>query len=416
MTLAELHGFTKLPEEQTWQIFVQICLALRYLHGEKNIAHRDLTPNNVLVQWHTLHVKIADFGLALQKGAGAVVSMMKSMVGTILYSCPEIVQHKPYTNKTDVWALGCLLYKMATLRDPFTGTNPLSVARKIVECDYEHLDPAQHSAMLLGTCQKILIVDPEFRPDIQEVCQLITPALVRHLEFAQRTIASHQHAGNQASAAAQRSLETAAQPAVLRLGALSPLWDDDGPGLHSEPSISVSSVRAEPLVPSGQVVSPGSETSAQCFQLLEEPLREKLQVPRRSMRNIVDPVQKVLLVAHRLAFLGQLPAPEAEAPDERLLAVQRYHQWLFSLPNHAFIMKREISRLMQRSAEVVDCSGVGGEPPAPCSVGAALAAMSITYERLSQHIKMICAEHGYHSAPDGAHAPPSDGGGKSPRP
>merc|ERR1719181_1458166 len=116
---------SKLPEEQTWQIFVQLCLALRYLHVEKGIAHRDLTPNNVLVHAHTLAVKVADFGLARQKGACAG-SMMKSFVGTILYSCPEIVQHQPYTNKTDVWALGCLLYKMATLRDPFQGSNPLS--------------------------------------------------------------------------------------------------------------------------------------------------------------------------------------------------------------------------------------------------------------------------------------------------
>jgi len=188
-------GLTKLPEEQTWQMFVQLCLALRYLHVDKSIAHRDLTPNNVLVQPHSLAVKIADFGLARQKmsatvGGTAAASMMMSMVGTILYTCPEIVQSKPYTKKTDVWSLGCLLYKMATLSDPFQGSNPLTVARKIVESEYDRLDTSLHSEMLINVCQRCLTVVPESRPDIQEVCQLITPALVHHCDVLQRMLAS----------------------------------------------------------------------------------------------------------------------------------------------------------------------------------------------------------------------------------
>ena len=48
-------------------------------------------------------------------------SMMRSVVGTMLYSCPEIVQQQPYNAKADVWALGCILYQMATLEAPFAG-------------------------------------------------------------------------------------------------------------------------------------------------------------------------------------------------------------------------------------------------------------------------------------------------------
>ena len=103
---------------------------------------RDLTPNNILVQPQTLEAKLTDFGLARQKVSTAThaASMMKSMVGTILYSCPEIVQSSNYSNKADVWSLGCVLYKMATLRDPFQGNNPLVVARNIVECTYSRLE------------------------------------------------------------------------------------------------------------------------------------------------------------------------------------------------------------------------------------------------------------------------------------
>ncbi|CAK0856288.1 unnamed protein product [Prorocentrum cordatum] len=61
---ARAKGLARLPEEQTERILVQLCLALKYLHVEKDIAHRDLTPNNVLVNSHTLAVKIVDFGWA----------------------------------------------------------------------------------------------------------------------------------------------------------------------------------------------------------------------------------------------------------------------------------------------------------------------------------------------------------------
>lgn len=354
---AKEKGFQRLPEEQTWQIFVQICLALRYLHMDKGIAHRDLTPNNVLVQSHTLAVKVTDFGLARQKHVATQnASMMKSMVGTILYSSPEIVQHKPYTHKVDVWALGCLLCKMATLKDPFSGSNPLSVARKIVECDYERLDPAQHSPMLLGTCQRCLAVDPECRPDIQEVCNLITPALVRHLEFSQRTMANRQRSAQVYTSAATRQQQQRHEEqqqrqqqsppvASLRLGALSPLWDDDcamgspvlpaapSGGNFSPPSQSISELaRAGSGDPSSSAsASPGSG-QASSFPS-EEGSKAKVHVPRRILRSAVDPVQKALLVMHRLAFLSQLPAPEGDrgpcGDAWQQWAVHRYSQWLF---------------------------------------------------------------------------------------
>eukprot|EP00397_Hematodinium_sp_SG-2012_P015384 GEMP01015664.1.p1 GENE.GEMP01015664.1~~GEMP01015664.1.p1 ORF type:complete len:650 (+),score=142.59 GEMP01015664.1:60-2009(+) len=118
------------PEPTCWDIFLQLALALRYLHVEKNITHRDLSANNVLLMPQTMSVKLADFGLAKQSA-----EHMLSVVGTILYLCPEIVLHQPYTHKADIWSLGCLLYKMAVMEDPFSGSNPFVVARRIVECD-----------------------------------------------------------------------------------------------------------------------------------------------------------------------------------------------------------------------------------------------------------------------------------------
>merc|ERR1719238_2583143 len=134
-----------------------------------------------MLQPHTMSVKVTDFGLAKQKGCRAEASAMHSAVGTILYSCPEIVQQMPYTHKADVWSLGCLVYKMATLRDPFRGCNPLSVARRIVECDYERLEAPQHSAPLVEVCEHCLRVRPAERPDIVQVCLMIEPEVAGRL-------------------------------------------------------------------------------------------------------------------------------------------------------------------------------------------------------------------------------------------
>ncbi|NWU14754.1 NEK10 kinase, partial [Cephalopterus ornatus] len=69
-------------EDRIWHIFIQLCLALRYLHKEKRIVHRDLTPNNVMLGDKD-KVTITDFGLAKQKQENCKLA---SVVGTILYS------------------------------------------------------------------------------------------------------------------------------------------------------------------------------------------------------------------------------------------------------------------------------------------------------------------------------------------
>ena len=59
---------------------------------------------------------------------------MQSVVGTILYSCPELVKNEPYSNKADVWAIGCLLYQMCTLEHPFyrDGMSTLALAKNVM--------------------------------------------------------------------------------------------------------------------------------------------------------------------------------------------------------------------------------------------------------------------------------------------
>ncbi|XP_074840528.1 serine/threonine-protein kinase Nek10 isoform X2 [Carettochelys insculpta] len=165
-------------EDRIWNIFIQLCLALRYLHKEKRIVHRDLTPNNIMLGDKD-KVTITDFGLAKQKQEN---SKLTSVVGTILYSCPEVVKSEPYGEKADVWAAGCILYQMATLKPPFYSTNMLSLAIKIVEATYEPVPEGVYSEKLSVTIKRCLTPDAETRPDIVEVSSMISDMMMKYLD------------------------------------------------------------------------------------------------------------------------------------------------------------------------------------------------------------------------------------------
>uniref|UniRef100_A0A8D1IU52 Protein kinase domain-containing protein n=1 Tax=Sus scrofa TaxID=9823 RepID=A0A8D1IU52_PIG len=165
-------------EERLWKIFIQLCLALRYLHKEKRIVHRDLTPNNIMLGDKD-RVTVTDFGLAKQKQES---SKLTSVVGTILYSCPEVLKSEPYGEKADVWAAGCILYQMATLTPPFYSTNMLSLATKIVEAAYDPVPEGIYSEKVTTTISRCLTPDAEARPDIVEVSSMISDVMMKYLD------------------------------------------------------------------------------------------------------------------------------------------------------------------------------------------------------------------------------------------
>eukprot|EP00052_Salpingoeca_macrocollata_P025061 m.227055 g.227055 ORF g.227055 m.227055 type:complete len:1061 (-) comp22365_c1_seq7:18-3200(-) len=176
----------RMPEEKIWKIFLQICMALHYMHQIKFIVHRDLTPSNVMLDWYD-NVKITDFGLARRRNSKS--SLMQSSVGTLVYSCPEVVKNEPYNDKADIWALACLLYQMAVLRPPFHSSNLLALAKRIAEANYPPV-PAElgYSPLLARTVERCLKVDSDERPDIVEVCSFITPVLMKELDSLHRDV------------------------------------------------------------------------------------------------------------------------------------------------------------------------------------------------------------------------------------
>ena len=88
-----------------------IFLGLKEIH-EKHLIHRDLKPENLFLK-NDLRLMIGDFGVAKQLQDGTVHA--NSLIGTLNYMAPEILRREKYSNKVDIYALGCIIYELCTL-------------------------------------------------------------------------------------------------------------------------------------------------------------------------------------------------------------------------------------------------------------------------------------------------------------
>ena len=117
-----------LHEELIWEMSKELSSALQHLH-ESNIIHRDIKTLNVFLT-REKHVKLGDLGVS--KIFTSDTALQGTRVGTPLYLAPELVQHQPYDYKVDIWALGCVIFYMASLEPPFQGENLIALGYSIV--------------------------------------------------------------------------------------------------------------------------------------------------------------------------------------------------------------------------------------------------------------------------------------------
>ena len=159
---------------------------------------------------------------------------MRSVVGTMPYSCPEIVKHEVYTDKADVWSLGCVLYHMVSLQPPFNCSNPLMMASNIVEGQYPPPDPdGFYSPRVPATIKRLLATEPDSRPTISEVAAEAVPFLLAELDRAQveREKVQAELAAERKLRGRQSSLELRRQEALKRLQGS----DNEGITVSSKP-------------------------------------------------------------------------------------------------------------------------------------------------------------------------------------
>ncbi|HEX4438802.1 MAG TPA: serine/threonine-protein kinase, partial [Thermoanaerobaculia bacterium] len=177
-TLSDRLARGPLPLPQTLRIAVEIADALDKAHRQ-GIVHRDLKPGNVMLT--KTGVKLLDFGLAKamaaapQSGATSLPTVMGSrdanltqegtILGTFQYMAPEQLEGREADGRTDIFALGCVLYEMATGRKAFSGASQASLISSIMK-----EEPAPIGAVLPTSppaldrvIRKALAKDPEDR-------------------------------------------------------------------------------------------------------------------------------------------------------------------------------------------------------------------------------------------------------------
>uniref|UniRef100_A0A4W4EES0 Serine/threonine-protein kinase Nek4 n=1 Tax=Electrophorus electricus TaxID=8005 RepID=A0A4W4EES0_ELEEL len=153
-----------LPERQVVEWFVQIAMALQYLH-EKHILHRDLKTQNIFLT-KTNIIKVGDLGIA--RVLENQYDMASTLIGTPYYMSPELFSNKPYNYKSDVWALGCCVYEMATLKHAFNAKDMNSLVYRIVEGKLPQM-PGRYAPQLGELIKRMLCKRPEDRPDVKHI-------------------------------------------------------------------------------------------------------------------------------------------------------------------------------------------------------------------------------------------------------
>lgn len=173
----------RIPEAQIMTWFVQLTLALNYMH-QRHILHRDLKSSNIFLIANASDghdVKIGDFGIS--RVLEGTVDVAATVVGTPYYMSPEVCKAEPYGFKSDIWALGCVLYEMCMLKHAFESQSLLGLVYKIVSETYDPI-PSQYSIDLKNLIDRVLDKSHYTRPSGKD---LIADAYVRRFDPTSKT-------------------------------------------------------------------------------------------------------------------------------------------------------------------------------------------------------------------------------------
>ncbi|MFO1094065.1 MAG: protein kinase [Planctomycetaceae bacterium] len=185
----------RLSSEQVMEYALQMCAALECSH-KQGIVHRDVKPANFLIASNG-QLKLSDFGLASVASQRKITQPGKT-AGTFLYMAPEQIKGQEVTPRTDLYALGCVLFEMMTGKPPFAAETPAAMLNKHIS------EPAPRVSATLMDCpavldrlvERLLEKDPAKRPqsalevarELRSVSQTVTVAPTRKRIGGQTTV------------------------------------------------------------------------------------------------------------------------------------------------------------------------------------------------------------------------------------
>lgn len=160
--LHKQRGAFKLPT--LLKVAIDVSKGMSYLH-QNNIIHRDLKTANLLMDEHGV-VKVGDFGVARVQ---AQTGVMTAETGTYRWMAPEVIEHKPYDHKADVFSFGVVLWELLTGEIPYAYLTPLQAAIGVVQQGLRPTIPKSTHPKLAELLEKCWQQDPTQRPDFSEI-------------------------------------------------------------------------------------------------------------------------------------------------------------------------------------------------------------------------------------------------------
>ncbi|RXH87698.1 hypothetical protein DVH24_034598 [Malus domestica] len=157
-------GVFKLPS--LLKVAIDVSKGMTYLH-QNNIIHRDLKAANLLMDENEV-VKVADFGVARVNSQSGV---MTSETGTYRWMAPEVIEHKPYDHKADVFSFGVVLWELLTGKLPYEHLTPLQAAVGVAQKGLRPTIPKNTPPKLAELLEKCWQQDPATRPDFSEIIE-----------------------------------------------------------------------------------------------------------------------------------------------------------------------------------------------------------------------------------------------------
>ena len=152
----------KLTIERAVRITVEICEALKYIHNQ-GVVHRDLKPENIMVDSED-RIKLIDFGIASCAGARRLTfGKLTRTMGTADYISPEQVKSNRSDGRSDLYAVGIMLYEMLTGELPFQGHNAFAVMNDRLLND--PVPPREHNPQISIELQEIIYRALERKPE-----------------------------------------------------------------------------------------------------------------------------------------------------------------------------------------------------------------------------------------------------------